>query len=542
MAKEQKRHRRRKDNKSIDPKFLKLKKWIMSLFVIIFAVPVLNLYADKGFVWSKADNGIDEVKITAICAVDSLPGTLYAGSGRSLYKSIDSGEHWRRVFILGGEYRGINFISYDKSDPTRIFLATSDGLYMSEDSGESWNRSFRGIDELKRYVLCINANYDSSIIMIGTKKGLFQSIDKGKTWIMEKTFTNKYIISITMDNGYVYVCAMDGVYCSKGVPSAWDRIYIANSYEDDASGIGNSLDFNGKQSYSELNYLASYDGKVYLATDEGLYSLALGKREWQAISYIGLKTKNIKFILSDKHGLFAATDMGICIYNNKYNLWKDCSTGLATLKVNMIGISLEEALIYAATDKGLFKADLNSIDLSYRPADMGYEYLFSDNEPGILKIQQATINYAEVSPDKIKWMRRAAQNKALLPKVSLGLDGDVGRTIDLDRGGTTTPDFYIEGPRDKDRGWDISLSWDLGELIWNDDQTNIDVRSRLMVQLRNDVLDEVTKLYFERKRLQIELLKDPPDDNKRVLKQLRFDELTANIDSLTGGYLSECLQ
>jgi hypothetical protein len=29
--------------------------------------------------------------------------------------------------------------------------------------------------------------------------------------------------------------------------------------------------------------------------------------------------------------------------------------------------------------------------------------------------------------------------------------------------------------------WNVSLSWDLGELIWNGDQTSIDVRSKLMV-------------------------------------------------------------
>jgi len=41
------------------------------------------------------------------------------------------------------------------------------------------------------------------------------------------------------------------------------------------------------------------------------------------------------------------------------------------------------------------------------------------------------------------------------------------------------------------------------------------------MQLRDDILDEVTRLYFERGRLQ---------------------ELTADIDGLTGGYLSRRLR
>ena len=60
-----------------------------------------------------------------------------------------------------------------------------------------------------------------------------------------------------------------------------------------------------------------------------------------------------------------------------------------------------------------------------------------------------------------------------------------------------------------------------------------------MVQLRNDVLDEVTKLYFERRRLQVELYNNPAQDEKeKLLKRFRLEELTANIDGLTGGYLT----
>ena len=75
---------------------------------------------------------------------------------------------------------------------------------------------------------------------------------------------------------------------------------------------------------------------------------------------------------------------------------------------------------------------------------------------------------------------------------------------------------------------------------WNNDQTLIDVRSKLMVQLRDDLLDEVTHLYFERRRLQIELLQNPPKDvNEFIERKLRLQELTADIDAMTGGYLSQ---
>jgi len=60
------------------------------------------------------------------------------------------------------------------------------------------------------------------------------------------------------------------------------------------------------------------------------------------------------------------------------------------------------------------------------------------------------------------------------------------------------------------------------------------------VQLRDDILDEVTKLYFERLRVKNELDNLSLEDRKkRFEKELRLQELTAYLDALTGGYFSQ---
>ncbi len=62
------------------------------------------------------------------------------------------------------------------------------------------------------------------------------------------------------------------------------------------------------------------------------------------------------------------------------------------------------------------------------------------------------------------------------------------------------------------------------------------------MQLREDILDEVNKLYFERIRLKVEIDRLSIEDRvKRLEKKLRLEELTASLDALTGGYYSECL-
>jgi len=89
-------------------------------------------------------------------------------------------------------------------------------------------------------------------------------------------------------------------------------------------------------------------------------------------------------------------------------------------------------------------------------------------------------------------------------------------------------------------GWDISLEWDLADLIWNPSQaSSIDTRSKLNTQLRLDILDEINRVYFERIRLKRELSQDNLTEEDLFKKQLRLLELTAIIDGYTGGYLSK---
>ncbi|MCX5686711.1 MAG: hypothetical protein NTW09_04555, partial [Candidatus Omnitrophica bacterium] len=128
--------------------------------------------------------------------------------------------------------------------------------------------------------------------------------------------------------------------------------------------------------------------------------------------------------------------------------------------------------------------------------------------------------------------------KALVPKVSVGkyIHTSTNSTIYT----SATRDYVAVGPDDISNGFDVSVSWDLGNLIYSDDQTNIDVRSRLTTQLRNDILDDLRRVYFERKRLQFEIMTNPPKDLKaRFEKELRIQELTQAIDDLTGNYLSD---
>lgn len=157
--------------------------------------------------------------------------------------------------------------------------------------------------------------------------------------------------------------------------------------------------------------------------------------------------------------------------------------------------------------------------------------------PSIREVQQAAIRYAEVPAEKIARWRVLARTRALLPRFTINLDQGKNRTVaSATSNGKTT---FSVGPEDQSLKLGFDFTWDLGDLVWSTDQLSIDGRSRLLVKLRNETLDEVTKVYFERQRLRAEFQGNPTDDEiLQKERRLRMEELTARLDALTGGYFS----
>jgi photosystem II stability/assembly factor-like uncharacterized protein len=532
---------KRKRKQDIHPVVLRFKKWVLTLFCFgLFLLQPIRAHAENIMVWEKSDYGISDVKIKSVCIIQEKPNVIFSGSDNGIYKSDDFGESWVRSLLLTGDKTGVNFISYSPDKQSIIYAATSDGLYISQDSGKAWSRQFRGRDQAQRDISRVAVSRKGGTVFIGTQRGLFKSIDYGRHWSSEDYFTNKAIRSIAMGEDFYYACTDDGVYFQRQPDSNWNKAYNLISYsEETEQGEEADNDFELEKTFIALNAIAVSQDNVYIATDNGILLSSIGGDNWTGMTSEGLKSKKIDYIVADGRHVFVSSQKGIFRFDRGKGIWLDCSTGITTLNINMIDMPFKNGLAFTATEKGLFRAYTNS-----NVNGIGGEYqanLFS-GEPDISDIHQAAIEYSEVSPDKIKWMRQAAKNQALIPKFSFKVDGNIGRNLNIDRGGTNDPDFFIEGPQDKKWSWGIGLNWDLSELVWSYHQTSIDVRSRLMVQLRNDILDEVTKLYFERLRLKHEIEQMPAKEKNQInLKQLRLAELTANIDALTGGYLSRVI-
>ena len=310
----------------------------------------------------------------------------------------------------------------------------------------------------------------------------------------------------------------------------WKRIFIISAEDDeyDTDSRDEAVTVS-----KPVNSILASQGKLYLATDSGLFISGDKGETWRRFESAGLGSEKISRALF-KNNLYAATDKGVFLFSDKDGTWEALYSGLPTGKINSI-VSDNMENIWIATEKGLYRLlqNYNADLISEEEKKVLSQF---SHEPGIREVHEIAIKYAEVHPDKIKQWRSAAGKKALLPTVSFGMDRYVTDYWHWDAG--QNPDVLQKG--DDVISWDVTMKWDLGNLIWSSDQTSIDTRSRLMVQLRGDILDEVTRTYFERRRLMIESRLFPSDNLKeKIDKELRINELTAGLDAMTGGRFSE---
>ncbi|MFH0826771.1 MAG: hypothetical protein V1923_02615 [Candidatus Omnitrophota bacterium] len=503
---------------------------LVSLALLMAGLPFKSLAAE--LVWQDIGRGVSDVKSVLIDPEDVR--IIYVGSSEGVFKSEDAGVNWRRVFSLGAGHKNVNLLLFDPTTRSRLYAATVEGFFCSDDSAETWKRIFSGKDSAEKE--CTSAVVLSSGIFLGTKKGLFVSRDKGRTWQKAPgQIGNIPVLAISGHNfrpNDIYAATLDGAYKTDDAGKSWEKIFGVHPVENGNNGEEEERDQDEEERFSGIRHICVDPEDldvIYLATDEGVTLSKDKGKTWSAMTGAGLLHREVQYILSTS-AVFAVTKSGV--FEFRQEGWHELSSGLIGGDIWSLAQD-SRGFLYAACERGVFKSVLRQANVS--PYDTG-------KEPGIRKVQQAAIEYAEVAPEKIKLWRRQAARKAVLPRVTIGVDRDTSDLWHWEGGSTTkTDDDILRRGRDS-LDWDITLSWDLSELIWSSDQASIDVRSRLMVELRDDILDEVTKIYFERLRVKNELDSLPIEDRKkRWVKELRLQELTALLDALTGGYFSQHL-
>ena len=503
-----------------------MKRWI---FLTTLSIFVWSAAFSSEAQWERVSAGIPASEKINFVERDGSSGLLYAGTDKGLYSSPSEGVEWTRV-DLGAGGVSARRIAFPEGG---ICLATAAGLYLSADR-KNWERVAG-----KKGLIGVAAGEAGSVLTWSDDE--LYVFDENGFERSGPAFLDGSIEDVAFRDSIVYLGAGGKLYYSGDGCITWNRFRLVDGAAEEAVD-GEEEEEEGSPSLIRKIDVSGPRGAA-IATNNGIFLADPLLGTLERFDTAGLPASEVSFAL-DAGGCIIATAGGrvFALYEQRgawFSLFESAACGRITwLKITNDNIG--ETRLYVSSEKGIFAGKFE-----FSPeVEQVFELKSADltvGEPGIREVQEMAIEYAEVSPEKIKSWRNGARWKALLPKLSLNYGESYDDNVELYKSSTA---YYVaSGPREKGNDWDVDLTWDLSDLIWNDAQTSIDVRSKLMVQLREDLLEEVTRLYFERKRLLSEMGNIRENREKELMdKRLRVQELTAYIDALTGGGFSEAMK
>lgn len=497
------------------------------------------------------------VRVTDARALLAASGETYLATKYEVFRACAGQGKWDAVFALPP---GENEITCLGGSARTVFAGTRRGLYRTDDFGRTWRVVFKAIIPEKNEVWCIETgSLGNGMVLIGTGRGVFESRDAGESWRdASGALKAQAVRCVARAGSALYACAENGLYRKASDAVAWERVYIRSVPETDANEPDtdeqapepDEADDAGR--VRRVTCIAAQGACLYVGLDTGILRSDDGGRSWSAFPCQGLAgIVNCIRPSSVPQRVYCATTRGAFLFDpqgaeGKGAGWRELYKGTdKVLDVRaLVSGDEKESYMWAMANRGLYR-------LEWRPADAGPKQdvearertyrIVCDNEPTLRALQRAAMKFADVEPEKIRDWHTQSRLKALVPKISIGVDHGTSTNAELYTSATTR--YVFEGPADLDDGWDVSVSWELGDLIWSSDQTSIDVRSRLTTQLRNDILDDLRRIYFERKRLRYEMMVMPPQDPRLAFeKELRIQELTQALDDISGNYFSDHLK
>ncbi len=517
------------------------------LFCVLFFSVARFSSAGENESWHK----LSYLNDVSIIRYHDIHNVFYAANDKSLF-ILDP--KISASFISRFNLPGIHDVFLTESD---VYIATDNGLYQSDIKLSSLTRIFFSSDQRERSVYSVLE--DNGALFIGTGKGVFVRYEDEEHFNKLSIGNNDPIYLIRPDQEYLYFASDSKLFRFKKKDGSLKAVF-ASSLTSSADEDVVSEEKTGEESsiVRFVKYLGIYSNLVCLVTKDGIVVSANEGENWQKIpsDSLPLNEATSFSVINNSETATAEclSDLSKCLkmivgsakgaYFYSGSKWRALFEGMETNHIYDLARTSEN--LYAATDKGIFYLNPQSlllprVNLLASASDHKDIKEKLSHEPTITQVQRWAVDYAEVNPEKILNWRKAVAHKAWLPKLTVGLSQDRNKTIaDSIYGTSTGGGSAFIGPNDKsfddNFGWDASLSWDFGELVWNNDQTSIDSRSKLMVELREDVLDQVTRIYFERRRLQVEMLSAESDND--INQELRIEELTAMLDGFTGGEFS----
>jgi len=271
---------------------------------------ILNGYVGTDRYWNKINNGLTNLNITSLVAIDAT--TLMAGTTNGLFLTTNSGTNWTAV---NGNLHHLKITAIEKAG-VRIFITVLDGgVYSSVNNGTSWS-SFNDVNtDHIGGTIALSYNTATDELLVLNKNGLFLAL------------------SANTGSGAAFTSA------NSGLPAGTTIYSISN---------------NGSE--------------WYLATDNGIFTSTTSVISWFSLN-TGLSTMNIKTVEPFKTGLVCGSiNKGIFKAALPFTNWIPMNVNFNNLKITAMHTS-GVGFVVAATENGVYVS--KDLAANYESANNG---------------------------------------------------------------------------------------------------------------------------------------------------------------------------
>ena len=530
-------------------------------------------------------------------AIGIYKDQIFIGSGNGVLVSKNEGKTWEdfgtnQLLKDSSGLSSINRIYIDEENK-KIYIASSFGAFYSELNKPDWHKLFERTKTGSKNITEISEDNDLSD----------EEIDSSDLESEDDYLTNGQINSISIDGSRFYLSTNDGFWiCDRDLENECKRLNqglepnnVSGNYEVffslkrdnelfSAGSYGVYLLDNTSSGWQRISDGIQNlpDGKInarYLYFDDeqnlwtacaaGIYKSKDRGKTWENKSN-GIR-KNADgfqgafYLFKSNEKLYATAESGVYSFNKEKDLWEDLTFGIRTKESakNVYWLTEFKDKLYAGTDEGLFVlqgANQETEDIKQEKQneklvlkgkiESGFADL-NELEPSVIEVQKHALKFSALpTTNDYKRYRLQARLRNLVPRVGVDLNttgtntdyyqSDKGISTDVTLKNDFNADKTLRYQHDGKAFKQLSVLWNTDQFFYDDEIRYILNQARLTANIKENLLDDVTRIYFQRRRLQLESLASPPNDEiSRLSSDLQIAELTGQLDSRTGGWFTK---
>jgi photosystem II stability/assembly factor-like uncharacterized protein len=304
---------------------------------------------DSGATWSEL-TGMDGQSVRALAQAPSDSHVLVAGTITGVYRTEDSGLHWKQISPPGSaEIHEVQSIAIDPTDPDTIYAGTWHLPWKTTDGGRHWFNIKKGIiTDSDVFSILIDPQLPT-VLYASACSGIYRSDNGGLLFrkVQGIPTTARRTRSIKEDpqnRNVVYAGTTEGLYKTLNGGKSWTRmtspfVVINDIYIDPAN-----------------------PQRVLMATDEsGILASNDGGKSFEP-SNSGFSERIVSSVLVDHvhpHTLYAGVVNGksfggVFVSHDDGHTWTQQSKGLGGRDVFALAQS-SNGTVYAGTNDGLYR-------------------------------------------------------------------------------------------------------------------------------------------------------------------------------------------